>query len=147
MLVDPGLDLGKPGVENGIRTRMRTEEHDGPLVLLADIVPLTEVYKVGDGLGSEQLEAVDDVDLTKDTIVSNAYFIDAATIEIRRKMFSWAYWGVTPAVDELGYRALGSLSSGSRGARHYVTEIITWKTKYDQYMKATETSKARVRRE
>ena len=45
VLVDPGFDLGQP------------------LVLLADVVPLGEVDEVGDWLGGEELEAVDDVDL------------------------------------------------------------------------------------
>ena len=45
VLVDPGLDLGEP------------------FVLLADVVPLGEVDEVGDWLGGEELEAVDDVDL------------------------------------------------------------------------------------
>lgn len=34
-----------------------------PLVLLTDVVLLAEVHEVGDGLGSKELEAVDDIDL------------------------------------------------------------------------------------
>ena len=45
LLVDPRLDLGQP------------------LVLLAEVVPLGEVDEVGDGLGGEEVEAVDYVDL------------------------------------------------------------------------------------
>lgn len=45
VLVDPGLDLGQP------------------LVLLADVVALREVDQVRDGLGREEHEVVDDVDL------------------------------------------------------------------------------------
>lgn len=45
VLIDPGLDFGEP------------------LVLLADKVALGEVDEVGDGLGGEELEAVDNVDL------------------------------------------------------------------------------------
>jgi len=43
--VDPSLDLGEP------------------LVLFADVIAFGEVDEVGDGFGSEELEAVDDVDL------------------------------------------------------------------------------------
>lgn len=34
-----------------------------PLVLLADVILLAEVHEVGDGLGSKELETVDDIDL------------------------------------------------------------------------------------
>lgn len=45
--VDPALDLWEP------------------LVLLADVVPFREVHEVSDGLGGEQLETVDYVDLNR----------------------------------------------------------------------------------
>ena len=51
VLVDPGLDLGEP------------------LVLLADVVALRQVDEVGDGLGGEEHEVVDDVDLFKSSRV------------------------------------------------------------------------------
>jgi hypothetical protein len=48
VLVDPSLDLGQP------------------LVLLSDVVPLGQVDEVDDGLGREELETVDDLDLACD---------------------------------------------------------------------------------
>ena len=45
VLVDPSLDLGQP------------------LVLLSDVVSLGQVDEVDDGLGGQELETVDDLDL------------------------------------------------------------------------------------
>ena len=48
VLVDPGFDLREP------------------LVLLADVVPLGEIYEVRDRLRGEELKTVDDIDLGRD---------------------------------------------------------------------------------
>jgi hypothetical protein len=47
VLVDPGLDLGKP------------------LVLLANVIPLAQVDEVDDGLGGKELKPVNDVNLSR----------------------------------------------------------------------------------
>ena len=70
MLVDPGLDLGQP------------------FVLLADVVPLGEVDEVGDWLGGEELEAVDDVDLEGEGSLVWAVRVRECALWVRWKVFS-----------------------------------------------------------
>lgn len=72
VLVDPSLDLGQP------------------LVLLSDVVSLGQVDEVDDGLGREELETVDDLDLACDEQIeristcSSKVFLFTAITEWRR---------------------------------------------------------------
>jgi hypothetical protein len=49
-----------------LRKRASEEMKDAPLVLLSDVVSLGEVDEVDDGLGSQELELVDDLDLDEE---------------------------------------------------------------------------------
>jgi hypothetical protein len=75
-----------------------TDVVDLPLVLLTNVVLLAEVDEICDGLGGQQLQAVDNIDL-KIVLVAVKKSAGAERSEI--KMFSLG-WGVTPAFEELG---------------------------------------------
>ena len=76
VLVDPLLDLGQP------------------LVLLADVVALTEVDEVDDRLGGEEHHVVDHIDLS--LVLSK----ECSAGQVRKEVY--LIWTLFGALDELG---------------------------------------------